>query len=203
MSSNINNIIYESLIPAFFLSVFELLFFTKVVRKDIDNGIFYMTRDITDNLETLYADLLKEYNIPDDQMKALMYQSFILLEQFQKNEEDVMNKNNNNRVMIAYSISIVLGISIILSALRVKNDMGEFALSNVVSFHLLLNTVVVIMAVGVFQYMFYNQFIMKYVKSDKDELTLHILQEMKIIFKTIDQLHCNIRQPNTLRPNIG
>tara|TARA_B100001250_G_scaffold384697_2_gene379764 strand:+ start:670 stop:1311 length:642 start_codon:yes stop_codon:yes gene_type:complete len=204
MNSNINNVIYESLIPAFFLSVFELLFFLKVVRKDIDRGIFYMTRNITDEIEKLYDEMLKEYNIPDDQMKALMYQSFILLSKFQKNEEETMKKNNDYRVQLAYSVSIILGIMIILAAFQVKNEMGEFAISNVFSFYLLINTVIVIAAVGIFQFMFYTHFIMKYVKSDQNELTLHMLQEFKIMFKTFEELHCNkqnIRPPNPIRTN--
>ena len=199
MNSNVNNIIYESLIPAFFLSVFELLFFLKIVRSDIDRGIFNMTRNITDEIEKLYDELLKEYNIPDDQMKALMYQSFILLAQFQKNEEEIMKNNNNYRVKLAYSVSIVLGIFIILAASQVKNDMGEFALSNVFSFHLLINTLLVITAVGIFQYMFYTRFIMKYKTSEQTELRLHMLLEMKIMFKTFTELHCN---KQTLNPPI-
>ena len=202
MNSNVNTIIYESLIPAFFLSVFELLFFLKVVRKDIDRGIFYMTRNITNEIEKLYDEMLKEYNIPDDQMKALMYQSFVLLSKFQKNEEETMRKNNEYRVKLAYSVSIVLGILIIVAATQVKNDMGEFALSSVVSFHLLINTVLVIAAVGIFQYMFYTRFIMKYRTSEQSELRLHMLQELKIMFKTFEELHCNKPNIRPLNPDV-
>lgn len=199
MNSNVNNIIYESLIPAFFLSVFELLFFLKVVRKDIDRGIFNMTRNIADEMTKLYDEILKEYNIPDDQTKALMYQSFILLSNFQKSEEETIKKNNNYRVKLAYSVSIVLGIFIIIAASQLRTDTGEFSLSNVFSFHLLVNTVLVIAAVGVFQYMFYTRFIMKYRTSEQSELRLHMLQELKIMLKTFEELHCN--KPN-IRPPI-
>ena len=51
---DIPSIVYESLIPAFFLSMFELLFFVHKVRSDIDKGIFYMTRSLTEEMEKSY-----------------------------------------------------------------------------------------------------------------------------------------------------
>lgn len=179
---DIPSIVYESLIPAFFLSMFELLFFVHKVRSDIDKGIFYMTRSLTDEMEKSYNEFLKSYDIPEDRMKAVMYQSLVLLSKIQESEQDKMNKNNEYRVKVAYTISIVLFVFILIA--------GSQANTEIFSWYLLINTVFVILAVGVFQYYFYTNFILKYTPSSQHELSLHMLEEMKLLFKSYSELNC-------------
>ena len=116
-------------------------------------------------------------------MKAVMYQSLVLLSKIQESEQDKMNKNNEYRVKVAYTISIVLFVFILIA--------GSQANTEIFSWYLLINTVFVILAVGVFQYYFYTNFILKYTPSSQHELSLHMLEEMKLLFKSYSELNCD------------
>lgn len=189
-STSIPSTIYESMLPAFFLSIFELMFFLVKIRKDIDNGINSLTHKLSREFETLFNELKTNYEMDDEKLKAIMYQSAVLLSKFQDAEIAKMEAQNHFRVQIAYSISVVLFILILLSAMQVKNDAGELDWGSLFSGYLFLNTLMVITAVGIFQYMFYTNFVMKYIPADENELTLHLLQELKIMFKNFDELNC-------------
>lgn len=181
-------IIYECILPAFFLSLFELAFFLFKIRQDIENGINGLAKDLSNKFIKLYNNNIKS-NENKKFVLAASYQSYILLEKYKDEELRKMKDNNNFQVKIAIGISILL----LLATLFVGSKLNR---SELITKRLVINTILIIIAFGIFQYTFYTQYAKKYVKTNEDELKLHLYKELKFLFDNTHELNC--KKQNTL-----
>ena len=192
MENNVTmgTILYQMSLPMLLFSYIELYFFTTVVSKDIKKDINRILQDVNAHLTNEYTEQLKAGHITNEQFLRKTYETMVILSKMQKTQQDDMDSANMYLKKLSYFVLFMFGLFVVFSASRVKNEFDVFDMSNVISGHVIINTILLLMIGSIFQYNFYTHFLKGYKFVTSEEIVAQIVQQLKMMFEKPDELNC-------------
>ena len=192
MENNVTmgTILYQMSLPMLLFSYIELYFFTTVVSKDIKKDINRILQDVNTHLTNEYTEQLKAGHITNEQFLRKTYETMVILSKMQKSHQDDMDSANMYLKKLSYFVLFMFGLFVVFSASRVKNEFDVFDMSNVISGHVIINTILLLMIGSIFQYNFYTHFFKGYKFVTSEEIVAQIVQQLKMMSEKPDELNC-------------
>lgn len=189
---NVGAIIYEMSLPVLVLSFLEIKFYTTVVQKDVRKHINDTLDEVNAHLKTEYTKQLENGLINNEQFLRRTYETMVILSKMQRHYEEDLQSNNAYLNKISYFVFFMFVLCVVFAASRVKNDFDVFDMSNVISGHVIVNTILLIMVASIFQYNAYQHFFRGYKFVTSEEIVAQIVRQLNLIFEKPDELNCDI-----------
>tara|TARA_B100001250_G_scaffold411382_1_gene439912 strand:- start:3657 stop:4241 length:585 start_codon:yes stop_codon:yes gene_type:complete len=193
MENNVTmgTILYQMSLPMLLFSYIELYFFTTVVSKDIKKDINRILKEVNTHLTNEYTDQLQAGHITNEQFLRKTYETMVILSKMQKNHQEDIDSTNAYLKKLSYFVLFMFGLFVVFSASRVKNEFDVFDMSNVMSGHVMINTILLLMIGSIFQYNFYTHFFKGYKFVTSEQIVTQIIQKIKMMFEKPDELNCD------------
>ena len=168
------------------ISLFEIIFFFNVII-DYENNSF---TNLIDSFANPLVNICQKFNTSDKIVFTNIVNSFINITNINYNAYESLNKRNiSNQHILGYAwiyFGFILGISLLTILVNHFNNNRDFFVNNrpnknksINLIKIIIDNVIMIILLGLYEYLFFKTIIIKYIPISNNELTKYLIDKIK------------------------